>query len=151
MYLIVIENEMCYILVHISLTFIHKGPIKSLLIIKTTLPYLIAKLFLSLHFRTDIIVISKISYLHCIWIWTTRILHKHVIGDPGISYLTKSRFYSGKTWLSVYWHGNTPEWCYYSISQEICTRFLLFCALLWLCIDWFSHIHQAYFTGTVAI
>ena len=30
----------------------------------------------------------------------------------------------------------------YSISQEICTRFLLCCALLWLYIDWFSHIHQ---------
>ena len=41
--------------------------------------------------------------------------------------------------------------CIYSISQEICTRFLLCCALLWLYIDWFSHIHQAYFTGTVAI
>ena len=40
---------------------------------------------------------------------------------------------------------------HYSISQEICTRFLLCCALLWLYIDWFSHIHQAYFTGTVAI
>ena len=40
---------------------------------------------------------------------------------------------------------------YYSISQEICTRFLLCCALLWLYIDWFTHIHQAYFTGTVAI
>ena len=39
----------------------------------------------------------------------------------------------------------------YSISQEICTRFLLCCALLWLYIDWFSHIHQVYFTGTVAI
>ena len=39
----------------------------------------------------------------------------------------------------------------YSISQEVCTRFLLCCALLWLYIDWFSHIHQAYFTGTVAI
>ena len=39
----------------------------------------------------------------------------------------------------------------YSISQEICTWFLLCCALLWLYIDWFSHIHQAYFTGTVAI
>ena len=39
----------------------------------------------------------------------------------------------------------------YSISQEICTRFLLCCALLWLYIDWFSHIHQAYLTGTVAI
>ena len=38
----------------------------------------------------------------------------------------------------------------YSISQEICTRFLLCCALLWLYIDWFSHIHQAYFTGTIA-
>ena len=35
----------------------------------------------------------------------------------------------------------------YSISQEICTRFF---ALLWLYLDWFSHIHQAYFTGTVA-
>ena len=42
-------------------------------------------------------------------------------------------------------------WQWYSISQEICTRFLLCCALLWLYIDWFSHIHQAYFTGTVAI
>ena len=30
----------------------------------------------------------------------------------------------------------------YSISHEICTRFLLCCALLWLYIDWFSHIHQ---------
>ena len=39
----------------------------------------------------------------------------------------------------------------YSISQEICTRFSLCCALLWLYIDGFSHIHQAYFTGTVAI
>ena len=39
----------------------------------------------------------------------------------------------------------------YSISQDICTRFLLCCALLWLYIDSFSHIHQAYFTGTVAI
>ena len=39
----------------------------------------------------------------------------------------------------------------YSISQEICTRFLLCCALSWLYIDWFYHIHQTYFTGTVAI
>ena len=28
----------------------------------------------------------------------------------------------------------------YSISQEICTRLLLCCALLWLYIYWFSHI-----------
>ena len=33
----------------------------------------------------------------------------------------------------------------YSISQEICIRFLHCCHLLWLYIDWFSHIHQAYF------
>ena len=26
---------------------------------------------------------------------------------------------------------------------------MLCCALLWLYIDWFSHIHQAYFTGAV--
>ena len=38
-----------------------------------------------------------------------------------------------------------------TVSQEICTRFLLCCALLWLYIDWISHIHRAYFTGTVAI
>ena len=44
----------------------------------------------------------------------------------------------------------TAENIRYSISQEICTRLLLCCALLWLNIDWFSHIHQAYFTGTVA-
>ena len=48
----------------------------------------------------------------------------------------------------VGWHQTQRH---YSISQEICTRFLLCCALLWLYIDWFSHIHQAYFTGTVAI
>ena len=42
-------------------------------------------------------------------------------------------------------------WSCYSISKEICTRVLLCCALLWLYIDWFSHIHQAYFTGTGAI
>ena len=29
----------------------------------------------------------------------------------------------------------------HSISQEICTRFLFCCALLWLYIDWFSHWH----------
>ena len=51
-------------------------------------------------------------------------------------------------------HTHTHIYIYvyiYSISQEICPRFLLCCALLWLYIDWFSHIHQAYFTGTVAI
>ena len=54
--------------------------------------------------------------------------------------------------------GGDPIYCFwcttdmmYSISQDICTRFLLCCALLWLYIDWFSYIHQAYFTGTVAI
>ena len=47
-------------------------------------------------------------------------------------------------------HNRHASVCY-SISQEICTRFLLCCALLWLYIGWFSHINQAYFTGTVAI
>ena len=55
-------------------------------------------------------------------------------------------------WSSVAIDGDQLQLNYaYSISQEICTRFLLCCALLWLYIDWFSHIHQAYFTGTVAI
>ena len=36
-------------------------------------------------------------------------------------------------WMETYSHDN------YSISQEICTRFLLCCALLWLYIDWFSN------------
>ena len=49
-------------------------------------------------------------------------------------------------WSSIEFNCNA-----YSISQEICTGFLLCCALLWLYIDWFSHIHQAYFTGTVAV
>ena len=46
----------------------------------------------------------------------------------------------------------------YSISQEICTRFLLCFALLWLCNraimnshELFIHIHQGCFAGTVAI
>ena len=50
--------------------------------------------------------------------------------------------------LRINWYSSL---CIYSISQEICTRLLLCCALLWLYIDWFSHIHQAYFTGTVPI
>ena len=64
------------------------------------------------------------------------------------------------SWDLIYWlvrllvrttHLCNASHSIYSISQEICTRFLLCCALLWLYIDWFSHIHQAYFTGTVAI
>ena len=51
----------------------------------------------------------------------------------------------------VHFNNSRKQFFAYSISQEICTRFLLCCALLWLYIDWFSHIHQAYFTGTVAI
>ena len=46
---------------------------------------------------------------------------------------------------SHWWIGPNMRYPYhqfYSISQEICTRFLLCCALLWLYIDWFSHIHQ---------
>ena len=57
-------------------------------------------------------------------------------------------FCLGLNVLRINTFNNSPL---YSISQEICTRFLLCCALLWLYIDWFSHIHQAYFTGTVAI
>ena len=53
--------------------------------------------------------------------------------------------------LSISRGGKSIVFVAYSISQEICTRFLLCCALLWLYIDWFSNIHQAYFTGTVAI
>ena len=48
--------------------------------------------------------------------------------------------------LSRRWYLRNAGIEIYSISQEICTRFLLCCALLWLYIDWFSHIHQAYFT-----
>ena len=68
----------------------------------------------------------------------------------GWNYSTIPKFQRCET---VTWAGNhvpMKSWMY-SISQEICTRFLLCCALLWLYIDWFSHIHQAYFTGTVAI
>ena len=57
-------------------------------------------------------------------------------------------------WLLIAYTSMPPSYLHsvsYSISQEICTRILLCCALLWLYIDWFSHIHQAYFTGTVAI
>ena len=54
--------------------------------------------------------------------------------------------------LAIIGSGNALSYVWYqvimySISQEICTRFLLRCALLWLYIDWFSHIHQAYFTN----
>ena len=57
-------------------------------------------------------------------------------------------------WINSTWYPwcfisiTLRDWRLYSIFQEICTRILLCCALLWLYIDWFSHIHQAYFTGT---
>ena len=64
----------------------------------------------------------------------------------GLNHVKKPRMLRGfHAWVPGTWY------TFYSISQEICTRFLLCCALLWLYIDWFSHIHQAYFTGTVAI
>ena len=66
----------------------------------------------------------------------------------------KNNHFHIKGWRVLIHSQTSPAFCHrwtYSISQEICTRFLLFCALLRLYIDWFSHIHQAYFTGTVAI
>ena len=47
-------------------------------------------------------------------------------------------------------------WCLQATIQYIPRNMhtvfvLLCCALLWLYIDWFPHIHQAHFTGTVAI
>ena len=95
-------------------------------------------------------------------------------GDPFQTGITKhmlqARFMSTSYRIALSWlHKMTYDdksilvqvmaWCHqvtshcwsYSISLEICIRFLLCCALLWLYIDWFSHIHQAYFTGTVAI
>ena len=68
------------------------------------------------------------------------------------SFCTKALFKIHHIWLRCNsMRTNELKLETYSISQEICTRFLLCCALLWLYIDWFSHIHQAYFTGTVAI
>ena len=43
----------------------------------------------------------------------------------------------------------TKPMCIQYIPRNMHTVFALLC--LWLYIDWFSHIHQAYFTGTVAI
>ena len=72
-------------------------------------------------------------------------LHFHWL-EQGIKHGHQSRC---NMYLDIW--GHWMKKASYSISQEICKRFLLCCALLWLCIDWFSHIHQAYFTGTVAI
>ena len=80
---------------------------------------------------------------HLRWYWCRLYIH--------INYTEYGNYHNGI--FAIYtWHIlwlNVPY--IYSTSQEICTRFLLCCALLWLYIDWFSHIHQAYFTGTVAI
>ena len=75
-----------------------------------------------------------------------------VISCPCRWYLLLAQHCPHFSVTSLYWGTHTialvKYWRIYSISQEICTRFLLCCALLWLYIDWFSHIHQAYFTGT---
>ena len=64
------------------------------------------------------------------------------------TFMTRDFLLLQATDLNVRHHRCLPGWnASYSISQEICTRFLLCCALLWLYIDWFSHIHQAYFPG----
>ena len=41
----------------------------------------------------------------------------------------------------------TGDWWIPRTNGQLRTRFLLCCALLWLYIDWFSHIHQAYNTN----
>ena len=79
--------------------------------------------------------------------WKYVVYNLHPFNNDMYIYVTKLYLYIGmcaSVCCMVCYHS-------YSISQEICTRFLLCCALLWLYIDWFSHIHQAYFTGTVAI
>ena len=75
--------------------------------------------------------------------------HYKYYGWTELQNVEKSR--TATTTLRTSSHTLAIERGCYSISQDICTRFLLCCALLWLYIDWFSHIHQAYFTGTVAI
>ena len=83
---------------------------------------------------------------------SSRTLVKHIIS--GLSIVLFISNYDSTVTSKGHWktdHLKKMSRCNSSsISQEICTRFLLCCALLWLYIDWFSHIHQAYFTGTVA-
>ena len=87
--------------------------------------------------------IDRSIYIYILYIYIFTTINWH-IDEEVLLYLIKSEW---RICVSKRCH----HWFRYSISQEICTRFLLCCALLWLYIDWFPHIHQAYFTGTVAI
>ena len=73
--------------------------------------------------------------------------------NSATTFIWKCRLYDDEwkcIWFYLIFKSPCPHQYPNSISQEICTRFLLCCALLWLYIDWFSHIHRAYFTGTGA-
>ena len=83
--------------------------------------------------------------------WDNGVYYVVVLGIFCVKISTLSFTVLLSLWMVRNEKDNTSLLFIYSISQEICTRFLLCCALLWLYIDWFSHIHQAYFTGTVAI
>ena len=88
--------------------------------------------------QTSVKSLSKFKHFHS-WkyIWKCRLINRgHFVS-------------ASMCWY--YWQYGIPVVLLlmdtYSISQEICTRFVLCCALLCLYIDWFSHIHQAYFTS----
>ena len=85
------------------------------------------------------------SVSDCRFLWFRKSPQKTIVSDSCIVIEHVGNFIA----KSLLWHHYIVGT--YSISKEICTRFLLCCALLWLYIDWFSHIHQAYFTGTAAI
>ena len=86
-------------------------------------------------------------------LWKLRVVMMATYSVTIHCHLSRQCWHHDNCWftVTVSLQGSSLTSSYYSISQEICTRFLLCCALLWLYIDWFSHIHQAYFTGTVAI
>ena len=100
------------------------------------------------------------SMFSLICAWTNGWVNNRVAGDLGrhrahydVTVMTNNKT-QRKSPKTLAWPGCVMSQTMkqmYSTSQEICTRLLLCCALLWLCTDWFTHIHQAYFTGTVAI
>ena len=100
-----------------------------------------------LHMTMETIQMNKTFHMHACDKYKL-VSMANMISLPAFSLAASDNTIDGV--LSWVYEGNIKKHMY-SISQEICTRFLLCCALLWLYIDWLSHIHQANFTGTVAI
>ena len=116
-------------------------------------------------------------YAHS-WVFLYRYIHIwYIIVNDKVIFLKFFRMFEHIHFVKTYFHGKQHKvmikpyfffskytcgvtilleliWLLHCDSQYIARNMhtvLLWCALLWLYIDWFSHIHQVYFTGTVRL